>query len=219
MTNAERIEQNNTELQECVAIALELPDAEAITIDNKLDSESTNPVQNKVITEALNAKADKATTYTKTEVDSLVANSGGGNGGGSSHPFSVDVWTSANYAEKSIRNEDGLLVVDFALVRQYLGVPIFFNVEVEPYNDFDSDIVLEYGFSSHVVFSSSTLSDLLDNSVCKETNYFAFNPTKYYKSLKIVPSLDMSSGSFYVRVISDAPDEYFVTIYIGLKEG
>ena len=46
-----------------------------ITVDDELDATSTNPIQNNVVTEALNAKADKATTYTKTEVDELVANS------------------------------------------------------------------------------------------------------------------------------------------------
>lgn len=53
-----------------------------ITIDSELDSESTNPVQNKAIVEALTAKADKATTYTKNEVDDLIANVGGSSGSG-----------------------------------------------------------------------------------------------------------------------------------------
>ena len=49
-----------------------------ITVDDELDANSTNPIQNNVVVEALNTKADKATTYTKSEVDDLVANSGGG---------------------------------------------------------------------------------------------------------------------------------------------
>lgn len=49
-----------------------------ITVDDELDANSTNPIQNNVVVEALNTKADKSTTYTKTEVDDLVANSGGG---------------------------------------------------------------------------------------------------------------------------------------------
>lgn len=49
-----------------------------ITVDDALDANSTNPIQNNVVVEALNTKADKADTYTKTEVDELVENSGGG---------------------------------------------------------------------------------------------------------------------------------------------
>lgn len=49
-----------------------------ITVDDELDADSTNPIQNNVVVEALNAKADKSTTYTKTEVDSLLENAGGG---------------------------------------------------------------------------------------------------------------------------------------------
>ena len=43
-----------------------------IIIDDELSETSENPVQNKVITLALNDKADTATTYTKTEVDGLI---------------------------------------------------------------------------------------------------------------------------------------------------
>ena len=49
-----------------------------IAVDDALDANSTNPIQNNVVVEALNTKADKADTYTKTEVDELVENSGGG---------------------------------------------------------------------------------------------------------------------------------------------
>lgn len=41
-------------------------------IDDVLSETSTNAVQNKVVTAALNTKADKADTYTKSEVDALV---------------------------------------------------------------------------------------------------------------------------------------------------
>lgn len=40
-------------------------------IDSALSESSPNPVQNAVVTTALNSKANQATTYTKTEVDNL----------------------------------------------------------------------------------------------------------------------------------------------------
>lgn len=43
------------------------------TIDSALSTTSTNAVQNAVITNALNTKANQATTYTKTEVDNLMS--------------------------------------------------------------------------------------------------------------------------------------------------
>ena len=54
---------------------------ESVIVDSELNASSTNPVQNKAITNALNNKANKVTTlagygigdaYTKAEVDSLV---------------------------------------------------------------------------------------------------------------------------------------------------
>lgn len=42
------------------------------TIDTELSSSSKNPVQNKTVTQALNTKADKSTTYTKTETNALL---------------------------------------------------------------------------------------------------------------------------------------------------
>ena len=42
------------------------------TIDTELSLSSKNPVQNKTVTQALNTKADKSTTYTKTETDALL---------------------------------------------------------------------------------------------------------------------------------------------------
>ena len=45
----------------------------SITIDNALSVASVNPVQNVVVTTALNTKADASTTYNKTEVDSALA--------------------------------------------------------------------------------------------------------------------------------------------------
>lgn len=46
----------------------------SVTVDASLDSGSTNPVANSAITNALDAKADASTTYTKTEVNNLVNN-------------------------------------------------------------------------------------------------------------------------------------------------
>ena len=45
-----------------------------ITIDQNLDSGSTNAVANSAITQAINAKADQSNTYTKTEVNNVVNN-------------------------------------------------------------------------------------------------------------------------------------------------
>lgn len=43
-----------------------------INVDSSLSTTSENPVQNKVVTLALNAKADQSNTYTKSQVDALV---------------------------------------------------------------------------------------------------------------------------------------------------
>lgn len=45
-----------------------------ITIDQSLDSGSTNAVANSAITQAINAKADASNVYTKTEVNNVVNN-------------------------------------------------------------------------------------------------------------------------------------------------
>lgn len=45
-----------------------------ITIDQSLDSGSTNAVANSAITQAINAKADASDVYTKTEVNNVVNN-------------------------------------------------------------------------------------------------------------------------------------------------
>ena len=46
----------------------------SITVDSAIDSASTNPVENRVIADALDDKADVSTTYTKTEVDNIINN-------------------------------------------------------------------------------------------------------------------------------------------------
>lgn len=46
----------------------------SVTVDTTLDSGSTNPVANSAITNAIDAKADASTTYTKTEINNLVNN-------------------------------------------------------------------------------------------------------------------------------------------------
>lgn len=48
-----------------------------VTVDSALSTTSTNPVQNKEITTALNGKADSSTTYTKTEVDTALSGKAG----------------------------------------------------------------------------------------------------------------------------------------------
>lgn len=45
----------------------------SVTVDNALSLTSTNPAQNKVITEALNGKPEASTVYTKTEVNNLLS--------------------------------------------------------------------------------------------------------------------------------------------------
>lgn len=45
-----------------------------ITIDQSLDSGSTNPVANSALTQAINAKADASNVYNKTEVNNIVNN-------------------------------------------------------------------------------------------------------------------------------------------------
>jgi len=62
---------------------VDFKDASAVhTVDSVLSDQSTNPVQNKVVTESLAAKANSATTlsgygitdaYNKTQVDAMVA--------------------------------------------------------------------------------------------------------------------------------------------------
>lgn len=44
----------------------------AYAVDQALAANSTNPVENRVVTNALGSKADSVTTYTKTQVDNIV---------------------------------------------------------------------------------------------------------------------------------------------------
>ena len=50
-----------------------LTESGAVLTDTVLDDESINPVQNKVLTQIINSKADKSDTYTKSEIDAELA--------------------------------------------------------------------------------------------------------------------------------------------------
>ena len=50
-----------------------LTESGAVLTDTVLDDESINPVQNKVLTQIINSKADKFDTYTKSEIDAELA--------------------------------------------------------------------------------------------------------------------------------------------------
>ena len=54
-----QLNENTTNLQNILATVNDLPEATAsVTVDSALSTTSTNPVQNKVVTEALNGKAN-----------------------------------------------------------------------------------------------------------------------------------------------------------------
>lgn len=53
-----QLHNNTTNLQNILSTVNTLPDAMATTVDDALLETSTNPVQNKIITEALNGKAN-----------------------------------------------------------------------------------------------------------------------------------------------------------------
>jgi len=48
----------------------------SVTVDSSITENGTNPVEGGAIYTALGDKADKSTTYTKTEVDTTVASKG-----------------------------------------------------------------------------------------------------------------------------------------------
>lgn len=75
---------------------------EGIVVDSSLSTTSVNPVQNKVVTEALNNRYTKSETYSQSEIDEKIGSAGGG-----------DVMASGNLAvdyiiigagSKSIKN-------------------------------------------------------------------------------------------------------------------
>ena len=51
---------------------------EGIVVDSSLSTTSVNPVQNKVVTEALNNRYTKSETYSQTEIDEKIGSAGGG---------------------------------------------------------------------------------------------------------------------------------------------
>lgn len=54
----------------------DIPDG--IVVDSSLSTSSVNPVQNKVITEALNNRYTKSETYSQSEIDEKIGSAGGG---------------------------------------------------------------------------------------------------------------------------------------------
>lgn len=76
---ATQLENNTSSLQEVLSTVNTLPNA--TVVDNALSTTSTNPVQNKVVTEALNGKANSAhnqaasTITSGTFAGAVVANS------------------------------------------------------------------------------------------------------------------------------------------------
>lgn len=51
---------------------------EGIVVDSSLSTTSVNPVQNKVVTEALNNRYTKSETYSQSEIDEKIGSTGGG---------------------------------------------------------------------------------------------------------------------------------------------
>ena len=51
---------------------------EGIVVDSSLSTSSVNPVQNKVVTEALNNRYTKSETYSQSEIDEKIGSAGGG---------------------------------------------------------------------------------------------------------------------------------------------
>lgn len=51
---------------------------EGIVVDSSLSTTSVNPVQNKVVTEALNDRYTKSETYSQSEIDEKIGSAGGG---------------------------------------------------------------------------------------------------------------------------------------------
>lgn len=88
----------------------DIPDG--IVVDSSLSTSSVNPVQNKVVTEALNNRYTKSETYSQSEIDEKIGSAGGG-----------DVMASGNLAvdyiivgagTKSIKNS-GQTISNLAL--------------------------------------------------------------------------------------------------------
>ena len=65
-----QITQNTTNLQTVLKTVNNLPNASSITIDSVLSETSTNPVQNKTITEALNEKAESVHSHIAGDITS-----------------------------------------------------------------------------------------------------------------------------------------------------
>lgn len=65
---ATQLENNTGGLQEILNAVNVLPNATTITVDSELSTTSTNPVQNKVVTEALNGKAPTSHTQAASTI-------------------------------------------------------------------------------------------------------------------------------------------------------
>lgn len=77
-----QLNNNTTNLQNILSTVNTLPDAVSVTVDDALSETSTNPVQNKIVTEALNQKADAIHQHSTDDITSgtlSVARGGTGN--------------------------------------------------------------------------------------------------------------------------------------------
>jgi hypothetical protein len=61
-----QLNENTTNLQDILNTINELPDA--VSVDTALSETSTNPVQNKIVTTALNGKADSSHTQSASTI-------------------------------------------------------------------------------------------------------------------------------------------------------
>ena len=136
-------------------ITVETPTA----IDSSLSTASTNPVQNKVITEALNEKANAADTYTKTEAQTQFLAKTGDTGHGS-YAFEMDLdesftvgkmgnneklFFSAHTSNPTVLGATTEFLFGHTLVPDTSIQGITMLMETTPYNSYDAPSTYLYG--------------------------------------------------------------------------
>lgn len=136
---------------------------ESITIDDKLSTTSTNPVQNKVVTQVLNGKADKS------EIPSLDG-------------YATEEWVNnQNYLTQ---HQD---LSDYAKKNEVPTLPQFRTINGQKITGDTTNIVIEGGSGGETITVDSELSNTSTNPL---QNKAITNALNNKANLSDIPSLD-----------------------------
>lgn len=131
---------------------------EGIVVDSSLSTTSVNPVQNKVVTEALNNRYTKSETYSQSEIDEKIGSAGGGDVMASGNLVSDYIIIGAG--TKSIKNS-GQTLSNLALKSEIPSLentwrPI--KVGSTTLNDSSTTLTIANGTGIGLSFSNGTLT-------------------------------------------------------------